>query len=104
MYMDTLLHVCLCTFNLCLLVKMPFHKDSVPVHKAMSINKWFSQSGVFAIDLPTQSPDLSPPSDTSGMNCEPGLVTRHQWLTSVKLLWLNGSKSLQSGSQIMWKA
>lgn len=45
-----------------------------------------------------------PPSDTSGMNCQPGLVTQHQWLTSVKLLWLNGSKSPQSGSQIMWKA
>ena len=36
------------------------------------------------------------PSNTFRMNwnadCEPGLITQHQCLTSLMLLWLNGSK------------
>jgi hypothetical protein len=41
----------------------------------------------------------STPSNTYGMNwnadCEPGLIAQHHCPTSLMLLWLNGSKSLQ---------
>jgi hypothetical protein len=44
------------------------------------------------------------PSNTFGMNwngdCEPGLIAQHQCLTSLMLLWLNGSKSPQQCSNI----
>ena len=47
-------------------------------------------------------------SNTFGMNwnadCEPGLIAQHQCLTSLMLLWLNGSKSPQQCSNISWKA
>ena len=44
----------------------------------------------------------STPSNTFGMNwdvdCELGLIAQHQCPTSLMLLWLNGSKSLQQCS------
>ena len=50
----------------------------------------------------------STPSNTFRMNwstrCEPGLITHHQCGTSLMLLWLNGTKSLQPASKIWWKA
>lgn len=50
----------------------------------------------------------STPPNTFGINwnkdCEPGLITRHRWATSVMLLRLNGSKSQQPGSKVSWKA
>ena len=49
----------------------------------------------------------STPSNTFGINwnadCEPGLITQHQCSTSLMLLWLNGSKSTQQCSNILWK-
>lgn len=36
-------------------------------------------------------------------DCEPGLITHHQCPTSLMLLWLKGSKSLQPGPKMMWK-
>lgn len=35
--------------------------------------------------------------------CEPGLVTQHQWPTSLMHLWPKGNKSLQPGFKILWK-
>ena len=50
----------------------------------------------------------STPSNTFGINWnadgEPGLIAQHQCLTSLMLLWLNGSKSQQQCSNIQWKA
>ncbi len=49
----------------------------------------------------------STPSNTFRMNwnanCEPGLTAQHQCWTSVTLLYPNGNKSLQPGSNIWWK-
>lgn len=49
----------------------------------------------------------STPSNTSEMNWnadwEPDNITHHQCWTSLILLWLNGSKCLQPGSNIWWK-
>lgn len=51
---------------------------------------------------------ISTPSNTSGMNRkanrEPDLVTRHLWPTSLILLWLNGSKSLEPVLKLTWWA
>lgn len=65
----------------------------------------FSQSGVEA--RTAQSPDLNT-SDTFGMNwtthSEPDMISQHQYWTSLMLLWLNGSESLQKGSTSAGKA
>ncbi len=49
-----------------------------------------------------------PPANTFGMNwnadCEPGLISQYQCWTSLMLWCLNGSKSLQPGSNIWWKS
>lgn len=34
-------------------------------------------------------------------SCEPDLMAQHQWLTSLMLLWLHRSKSLQSDERIL---
>ena len=37
-----------------------FQHNDVPVHKAMSIQKWLFKIGVEELDWPAQSPDLNP--------------------------------------------
>lgn len=75
-----------------------------PMLKPKPIKKWFSQFGEKKT-LPglNKSPD---PNPTFGMNSdrEPGLITQHRCLTSLMLLWLNRSKSLQPGNKILRKA
>ena len=75
-----------------------FQHENAPVHKAKSIQKWFVEIGVEELDWPAQSL-TSTPSNTFGMNwnagCEPDIIAQHQCLTSLMLLWLNGSKSPQ---------
>ena len=48
------------------------------------------------------------PLNTFGRNwnadCEPGLLVRHQYLTSQMLFWRNGHKFPQTHSKILWKA
>ena len=38
----------------------PFLFQHAPVHKTMSIQKWFVEIGVEKLDWPAQSPDLNP--------------------------------------------
>ncbi len=77
-----------------------FHVYAI-AHKARPTKKKLSYFDVEELDwVPT-----SAAHNTFGMNWnanfEPGLITHNQWLTSLMLWWLNGSKSLQSGSKIM---
>ena len=50
-------------FQLCgnFLGKGPFlfQHDDAPMHKAMSIQKWFVKIGVEELDWPAQNPDLN---------------------------------------------
>ena len=39
---------------------LPFQHDNAPVHKAMSMQKWFVEIDVEELDWPAQSPDLNP--------------------------------------------
>ncbi|CDQ61471.1 unnamed protein product [Oncorhynchus mykiss] len=73
-----------------------FQHDNVPVHKArngLSKSVWKNLTAL-----------TSTPLNTFGMswntNCEPDLIAQHHCLTSVMLLWLIGSKSLQHCSNI----
>ena len=85
-----------------------FQHDNAPVHKARSIQKWFDKIRVEELDWAAQTSGLlaSTSLNTFGMNwnadCEPGVISQHQYPTSIKLLWLNGSKSPQQCSK--WKA
>ena len=80
-----------------------FQHDNAPVHKARSIQKWFVKIGMLELDWPAQSL-TSNQSNTFGMNWnadyEPGLIAQRQCPTSLMLLWLNGSKSLQPCSKL----
>ena len=66
-----------------------FHHDNAPVHKARSIQKWFVEIGVEELNWPEQSSDLKPIEhlqDDWNADCEPGLITQHQCLTSLMLV------------------
>ena len=77
-----------------------FQHDNAPVHKVRSIQKWFVEIGVEELDWPAQSTDLNPIEHFWYAECEPGLIAKHQCPTSLMLLWLNGSQSLQQCSKI----
>ena len=80
-----------------------FQHDNAPVHKARSIQKCLSRL-VWKNLTGLQRALTSTPLNTFRMNwngdCEPGLIVQHQCPTSLMLLWLNGSKSLQQCSNI----
>ena len=81
-----------------------FQHDNALVHKVRFIQKWFVEIGVEEHDWPTQSPDLNPIKYVwDELECKPGLIALHQCPTSLMVLWLNGSKSLQKRSNIQWK-
>lgn len=88
--------------------RSPISTWHAPVHKARSVEKWISLSLLrkYLTGLTEPWPELL--SNTFVMNwnadCEPGLITQHQRLTSLMLLWLKGRKFLQPGCNILWKA
>ncbi len=71
---------CSSNFQLCqqfVFVSFLFQHDNVPMHKARSVNIWFSQFGVEEFDWSAQSSDLNP-TNTFGLNsntdCEADLI------------------------------
>jgi hypothetical protein len=81
--------------------KMPMCTEQGPYRNGLSRSVWKNLTGLHRALTSTLS-------DTFGMNrntdCKPGLIVKHQCPTSLMLLWLNGSKSLQQCSNIYWKA
>ena len=82
-----------------------FQHDNAPVHKARSIQKWFVEISVEELHWPAQSPDLNPIKPLwdelePRLRASPNHPTVLISPTSLMLLWLNGSKSLQQCSNI----
>ena len=67
-----------------------FSMTMPPCTKCIQI--WFVEIGVEELDWPAQSPDLNP---NEWDELERRLRARPNRPTSLMLLWLNGSKSLQ---------
>jgi hypothetical protein len=65
-----------------------FQHDNAPMHKTLSIRKWFVEIAVEELDWPAQSPDV---------NTIEHICNR---LLTLMGLWLNGSKSPQQCSNI----
>lgn len=70
--------------------------DNAPVHMQSSMKTWLAKVVVKTLTATLMN--------TFGMNwnadCVPGLLERHQRLTSLMLLWQNGNKSTQPCSKI----
>lgn len=67
---------------------------------------WQFHFGVKELDSPQSWPQLHPTPlvMNQNANCEPGFIRHNQCQTSLILLCVNGGKSLQPGSKIIWKS
>ena len=106
MTFETILCFQLCGNNLgkalsCFNMTMPLCTKQGPYRNSLSRSVWKN-----LIDLHRAL--TSTPSHTFGMNwnadCEPDLIAQYQCLTSLMIVWLNGSKSPEQCSNISWKA
>jgi hypothetical protein len=75
-----------------------FQHGNVPMHTPRSIQKWFVEINVEELDWPAQSPELNPIESERRLRAMPNRPTSVP--TSLMILWLNGSKSLQQCSNI----
>lgn len=81
-----------------------FQRDNAPEHKARSIKKRFFSSFGLAGTEPWPQSHRKLVGWIETLTVSQALIAQHQWATSLMLLWLNGSKSLQPLSRTTWKA